>query len=211
LLIDGFEPTGRQAADVLNAVPTWRARTTGKDGHTRSNVASRKNSDRVDENTGTLDPTTLEDPFEWAELHGITVLKRMFSEVTVPGHLLPVIPDEAHRVVLEEVLLDAEVRVEPALDFSQPAGDLLELALATRFVLNVVNGRHLDRVHPPRDLAAARDAAIRIQRERNNPTLGSIAGRLDRLGYLTRSGNGHWHKSGIREVLAEAAAEGPRP
>lgn len=210
LLIDEFGLTGPQAAAVLNAIPTWRARSSGKDGHTGNSLASAKNSDRVDENTGALGPTTLDEPLEWAELPDITVLKLLGFEVTAPRHLLPVIPDEAHRVVLQEVLRDAEVTVEPALDFSQPAGDMLELALATRFVLNVVNGRYLDRVHPPRDPAAAREAAIRIQHERNNPTRESIARRLDRLGYLTRSGNGHWHKSAISELLAEADSEGPR-
>lgn len=211
VLIDGFGLTGPQAADALNAIPAWRARSSGKSGHTGNSLASAKNFDHVDETTGILGPTTLEDPFEWAELYGITKLKQMTFEVTASRHLLPVIPDEAHRVVLQEVLLDAEVLVEPALDCPAPTGDMLELALATRFVLNVVNGCYLDRVHPPRDRAAVREAAIRIQRERNNPTRESIARGIDQLGYLTRSGNGHWHKSGISELLAEADPEGPRP
>lgn len=210
-LIDGLELTGTQAADVLNAIPAWRARSSGKNGHTGNSLASAKNSDRVDENTGILGPTTLDEPLEWAELPDITKLKQMTFEVTASRHLLPVIPDETHRVVLQEVLLDAEVLVEPVLDCPAPTGDMLELALATRFVLNVVNGRYLDRVHPPRDRAAVREAVIRIQRERNNPTRESIARGIDQLGYLTRSGNGHWHKSGISELLAEADPEGARP
>lgn len=207
-LLIGLELTGPQSARVLNAIPRWRKRTTGADGHTRHTLRSavRTALPMSADIPAAIGPMTLGDTttWDWEHLPGqIITAAQLGAQVTVPAQRLPEqlrTPERLH--VLDRTLEAVHGRIEPAIPTSPLDPSIGQnLTDATRFLTDIVMGRFLapTRIHPPRDLSAA--GALAADLRQHGLDLRAIARRLTELGYLTRSGRGSWQPGTVRSLL----------
>ena len=177
-LLVGLELTGPQAARVLNAVPSWRRRTTAAAGHTRHTLRSAVHSARP-ENADipaklglmTLDDTTT---WEWEHLPGqIIVAAQLGAQVTVPAQrLTEQLRTPERLLVLDQILRCVNGRIDPAIHIP-PVDPTTGQALtdASRFITDIVTSRFLapNRTHPPRDRTAAHTIATDLRGRGTRP------------------------------------------